>query len=230
MDVACDKCPARFKIPDEKIPKGQVFAVTCPKCQNKISIDARTDAPPPPKETPAPAAEPAPAKEKTLLDEVGSDAYDAEEKPFDFLEEGTETALLCEPDQTARSKIRKALDNLGYNTTEPDSAREVLKQMRFHVFDMVVINELFDTSNPDLNNVLRYLDQLPMHTRRDIFVTLVTDRFRTNDNMAAFNKSVNLVINPKNIDDCEKIIKRAVADNTAFYRVFKETLMKFGRA
>ncbi|NQT69176.1 MAG: zinc-ribbon domain-containing protein [Desulfobacteraceae bacterium] len=230
MDVACDKCPAKFKIPDEKIPKGQAFAVTCPKCQNKISIDARADAPPPPKETPAPAAKPEPAKEKTLLDEVDADAYDAEEKPFDFLEEGAETALLCEPDQTVRSKIRKALDNLGYHTTEPDSAREVLKQMRFHVFDMVVINELFDTSNPDLNNVLKYLDQLPMITRRNIFVALVTDRFRTNDNMAAFNKSVNLVINPKNIDDCEKILKRAVADNTAFYRVFKETLMKFGRA
>lgn len=230
MDVACDKCPAKFKIPDEKIPKGQVFAVTCPKCRNKISIDARTDAPPPPKETPATAAEPKPAKEKTLFDEVDSGAYDAEEKPFDFLEEGAETALLCEPDQTVRSKIRKALDNLGYHTTEPDAAREVLKQMRFHVFDMVVINELFDTSNPDLNNVLRYLDQLPMSTRRNIFVSLVTDRFRTNDNMAAFNKSVNLVINPKNIDDFEKILKRAIADNTAFYRVFKETLVKFGRA
>jgi predicted Zn finger-like uncharacterized protein len=229
MDVACDKCPAKFKIPDEKVPKGQVFAVTCPKCQNKISIDARADAPPPPKETPAPAAVPEPAEEKTLLDEVDADGYDAEEKPFDFLEEGAETALLCEPDQTFRSKIRKALDNLGYNTTEPDSAREVLKQMRFHVFDMVVINELFDTSNPDLNNVLRYLDQLPMSTRRNIFVALVTDRFRSNDNMAAFNKSVNLVINPKNIDDCEKILKRGVADNTAFYRVFKETLVKFGR-
>jgi hypothetical protein len=48
--------------------------------------------------------------------------------------------------------------------------------------------------------------------------------------MAAFNKSVNLVINPKNIDDFEKILKRALADNIAFYRVFKETLMKFGRA
>ena len=215
MNVACDKCPAKFKIPDEKVPKGQVFAVTCPKCQNKISIDARADA--------------APSKAKNLFDEVDSDAYDAEEKPFDFLEEGAQTALLCEPYQTVRTKIRKALDNLGYHTTEPDSAREVLKQMRFHVFDMVVINELFDTANPDLNNVLRYLEQLPMVTRRNILVALVTDRFRTNDNMAAFNKSVNLVINSKNIDNCEKILKRAVADNTTFYRVYKETLIKFGR-
>jgi len=229
MDVACGECQAKFKLPDEKVPKGQVFAVTCPKCQNKISIDTREDAAPPPKETPAPTAEPEPAREKTLLDEVGADSYDADEKPFDFLEEGQETALLCEPDPAIRAKIRKALDDMGYHTTEPDSAREVLKQMRFHVFEMVVINERFDTTKPDLNNVLRYLEQLPMTTRRNIFVTLITDRFRTNDNMAAFNKSVNLVVNLNNVDNCKKIIKRAVADNIAFYRVFKETLAKFGR-
>lgn len=229
MDVACDKCQAKFKLPDEKVPQGQVFNVTCPKCQNKISIDTRSEKTSSP-ETPAPPpAKPKPAAEKTLMDEVDSGSYDAEEKPFDFLEEGVETALLCEPDPAVRAKIRAALDNLGYHTTEPDSARDVLKQMRFHVFDMVVINELFDTTNPDLNNVLRYLDQLPMYTRRNIFVALVTDRFRTNDNMAAFNKSVNLVLNLKNIDDCQKILKRAAADNTAFYRVYKETLIKFGR-
>jgi predicted Zn finger-like uncharacterized protein len=229
MDVACGECQAKFKIPDEKVPKGQVFAVTCPKCQNKISIDTRTDVPPVPEKASAPAAEPEASREKTLFDEVDSGSYDAEEKPFDFLEEGQETALLCEPDSDVRAKFRSALDNIGYHTTEPDSAREVLKQMRFHVFEMVVINERFDTTNPDLNNVLRYLDHLPMSTRRGMFVTLVTDRFRTNDNMAAFNKSVNLVLNLKNIDNCEKIFKRAVADNTAFYRVFKETLTKFGR-
>lgn len=229
MDVACDKCQAKFKLPDEKIPKGQVFNVTCPKCQNKISIDARSEDMPSPK-APAPADGAEPAKEKTLIDEVDSGSYDAEEKPFDFLEEGVETALLCEPNADVRTKIRAALDKLGYHTTEPDSAREVLKQMRFHVFDMVVLNEKFDTPDPELNNVLRYLDQLPMVTRRNIFVALVTERFRTNDNMAAFNKSVNLVINLKNIDNCEKILKRAVADSTAFYNVFKSGLKKFGRA
>jgi len=228
MDVACDKCEAKFKIPDEKVPKDQVFNVTCPKCRNKISIDTRAEDSPS-SEAAAPSAEPKPAKEKTLLDEVGSGSYDAGEKPFDFLAEGMETALLCEPDSTVRATIRTALDTLGYHTTEPESARDVLKQMRFHDFDMIVINELFDTTDPDMNNVLRYLDQLPMITRRNIFVAMVTDRFRTMDNMAAFNKSVNMVLNLKNIDDCEQIFKRALADNKAFYHVFKETLVKLGR-
>ncbi|MBU0988340.1 MAG: zinc-ribbon domain-containing protein [Proteobacteria bacterium] len=224
MDVTCDKCQGKFKIPDEKVPKGQIFALTCPKCSNKISIDTRPEAPPQ-----AAPAKPEPKPKETIFDEVGSSSYDADEKPFDFLEEGVQTALLCEPDPAVRANIRKSLDKLGYTTTEPSSAREVLKQMRFHVFDLVVLNERFDTENPDENNILRYLDQLAMVTRRNMFVTLLTDRFRTTDNMAAFNKSVNLVVNLKNIDEFEKIVKRGVADFTAFYRVYKESLVKAGR-
>ena len=223
MDVTCDKCQGKFKIPDEKVPKGQAFSLNCPKCSHKISIDPRA-------EIATPSAKPERSSEKTLLDEVDSSSYDADEKPFDFLEEGALTALLCEKNPEVRAKIKQSLANLGYNVTEPESARDVLKQMRFHIFDLVVLNERFDTPNPDMNNVLRYLDQLAMVTRRNIFVTLLTDRFRTMDNMAAFNKSVNLVVNLKNIDDFEKIVKRGVADYDTFYRVYRESLIKAGRA
>ena len=107
---------------------------------------------------------------------------------------------------------------------------EALKQMRFHVFDVIVLNEKFDTENPEDNPIHSYMNRLAMVTRRNMFVTLVTDRFRTSDNMAAFNKSVNLVINPKNIDEIEKIIKRSIADNESFYRVYKESLARAGKA
>jgi hypothetical protein len=80
-----------------------------------------------------------------------------------------------------------------------------------------------------MNSVLNYLDRLNMSIRRNIFLTLITNRFRTMDNMAAFNKSVNLIVNLKNINEIEKILRRGVADNKALYRVFKESLVKTGR-
>jgi hypothetical protein len=49
------------------------------------------------------------------------------------------------------------------------------------------------------------------------------------DNMAAFNKSVNTIVNMENFGDFKTIIKRGVADNEAFYHVFKETMKKMGR-
>jgi hypothetical protein len=49
------------------------------------------------------------------------------------------------------------------------------------------------------------------------------------DNMAAFNRSVNLVINLKSLDDAEKIIKQGLADYKAFHHIFQETLQKMGK-
>ena len=217
MDIVCKQCKSKFKILDEKVPKGQIFTLSCPKCKSKISIDTR------------PSATAEPVTKKTIIDEVDSGTYDASEKPFDFLEEGAETALLCEPDPAVRGKIKSTLKNMGYNVTEPESDRDALKQMRFHVFDLVVLNEVFSSENPDENNVMKYLERLPMATRRKIFVVLVSNRFRTTDNMAAFNKSVNIVVNTKSIDEIEKIIKRGLSDNAAFYRVFKDALVKTGK-
>ncbi|HUV50450.1 MAG TPA: zinc-ribbon domain-containing protein [Anaerolineae bacterium] len=229
MDVVCKECKSRFKIPDEKVPESQLFTLSCPKCKSKISIDMRQGLSPSFEEKPQPSAAAEPGAKKTIIDEIDSGAYDASEKPFDFLEEGAETALLCEPDSAVRGKIRSALENMGYNVTEPGSDRDALKQMRFYVFDLVVLNEGFSSINPDENNVMKYLERLSMAIRRKIFVVLVTGRFRTMDNMAAFNKSVNIVVNTKNIGEIEKIIKSGRSDSAAFYRVFKDALIKTGK-
>ena len=146
MDVVCDKCNSKFKLPDEKVPKGQVFSVGYPKCKNKISIDTREGKAPAPEKAAAP--KPEGKKSKALMDEVSSGSYDSTERPFDFLEAGAKTALICEPDTGINAKVKSALENLGYHTASSQSARDVLKQMRFHVFDVVVVNELFTSIIP----------------------------------------------------------------------------------
>ena len=167
--------------------------------------------------------------EKTLINEVASDTYDASEKPFDFIAEGVDTALVCEPDAALRGRIRDALAGEGYHITEPDSARDALKKMRFHVYQLVIVNERFDTEDPDRNSILEKLRGLAMGIRRNIFVVMISDRFRTMDNMMAFNKSVNIIVNPSNIDNFSAIIKKGISDNEAFYHVYKESLKKGGR-
>jgi DNA-binding response OmpR family regulator len=117
-----------------------------------------------------------------------------------------------------------------YQITVAESARDALKRMRYHVYDLIVVNENFDTDNPDANGVLIYLERLSMAVRRNMYVAMVSGRFRTMDNMMALNKSVNLIINVKNIEDIGKILSRGITDNEYFYRVFKETLKEVGRA
>ena len=229
MNILCEKCQSKFKIPDEKIPKGQKFSLTCPQCNAKVVVEAQPDPPVSSDNNSVSIDKDNSEKEKTIIDEVDADSYDASDKPFDFVEEGVKTALLCEPDDALQKKIKTALYDMDYHITAPQLPKDALKQMRFHVFDMVVLNERFGSQNPDMNPVLNYLNRLNMSLRRNIFVTLITDRYRTMDNMAAFNRSVNMIVNPKNIEEIEKILRRGIGDYDAFYRVYKRALLKAGR-
>lgn len=218
MEVQCESCKARFKISDEKLPAGQVISLKCPKCENKIEVDTR--------------GVQASAPEQTLqdiIDDMASDTYDLALEPFDFLEEGVDTALICEQDEAVRDKIRSVLQEMKYNVTDAPSTRDALKYMRFHNFELVILNEGFDAGDPESNYVLRYLSQLPTAIRRDIFVVLVGNSFSTGNSMTAFNKSVNFVLNRENTDELERVLRLSFTEHEEFYRVLRETMKKVGR-
>ena len=205
MEVLCKNCKAKFKIADDKLPAGQVVSLKCPKCQSKIEI-------------------------KASVDKEAADTYDVSEKALALLEEGVKTALLCNQDAGVTEKIRSTLQRMDYHVMEAASARNAMKYMRFRVFDLVVLDENFEGSNPESNHLLQHLGHQPMNTRRNIFVVLLGNSFRTADNMMAFNRSVNLVINPKNVDELEKVLRRSLTENEEFYRILKGSLKKMGRA
>lgn len=220
MDITCDKCQSKFKIPDDKIPVGKVVKLPCPKCKNKISIDASKKIDDNRQEQEEGFAG---------FDQVDSDSYDASEKPFDFVEEEGKTALICESDSAIKKKIKDVLTIMDYHFTEAENARDALKNLRYHTYDMIIVNEDFDTMNPDANGVLLFLERLGMAVRRNIFVAMISNRFHTMDNMMTFNKSVNLIINTKNIDDFDKILQRGITDNEFFYRIYQESLKETGK-
>ena len=209
MDIICNSCSSKFRIPDEKIPAGRVTTLPCPKCKTRISLNG--------------------AKKTGAAGRGASAGYDAADKPFDFIEEEGLTALVCEQNPIARKTIENALSLMEYQITAAESARDALKRMRYHIYDLIVVDENFDTKNPDANGVLIYLERLQMSTRRNIFVAMVSNRYRTMDNMMAFHASVNLVINIKNIEDIGKILGRGITDTELFYRIYKETLKDTGR-
>ena len=66
-------------------------------------------------------------EEKSLVDQIASETYDASERPFDYVEEGTETALVCESDPLTRERIASALKENGYLVTEADASQDALR-------------------------------------------------------------------------------------------------------
>jgi DNA-binding NtrC family response regulator len=158
-----------------------------------------------------------------------TEGFDAADRPFDFVDTDAETALVCEPDVVIRDKVKQALKSMGYQAMEARFTKDALRSMRFHHYDVVVINELFDPSESGKNEVLDHLASIHIAIRRQMFVALLSNTYRTMANMQAFNKSVNVIINMKNIDDVGTILKSARAENAFFYHIMKGVLKKMGK-
>ncbi len=166
MEIICDNCQSKLKIPEGKIPAGKTASFSCPKCQHKLTVSSPAEA----REQSSPAeTEPSPFPSFDFEEDT-EEAYDASDKPFDFIEEEGKTALVCESDSGVKGKITKVLDLMEYHITEVEDTRDALKKMRYHDYNIIIINENFDSSNPDSNGIMIYLERLNMVTRRNMIV------------------------------------------------------------
>lgn len=157
---------------------------------------------------------------------TGGEKMDYSGKPFGFMAPDAETAMICEQDPVVRDRIVSELKKMGIATVQPAGFKEALKYMRFHLFNVIFIDEDFDTGVWETNNVLRYLENLNMSIRRQSFVVLISTTMATMDNLEAYHKSVNLVLNKRDVGGVEKLVRQAMAENEEFYRVFKEKVRK----
>lgn len=191
------------------MPTDRSVTLTCPKCKNRIPVGPRLGG--------------------SAIGLDSNSKYDSSEKPFDFVEEEGKTALVCESDPMVRKAVVNALNLMEYHITVAENNRDALKNMRYHQYHLVVINETFNSDNPDANMLLLYLERLNMAVRRNIFVAMISDKFRTMDQMMAFRHSVNIIVNTKNIDDFANIVQRGLTDNELFYQVFVECQKETGK-
>jgi ActR/RegA family two-component response regulator len=108
--------------------------------------------------------------EEKLTQASEADEIDYSGRPFGYQDTNNETAMICEHDPVVRQKINDALKSLDYNVIESMTFKEVLKYSNFQTFNIIVVDEKFDTDTGGIDNVLYYLNNLSMSTRRKIFV------------------------------------------------------------
>ena len=215
MDVTCKSCGATLKIPDEKLPTDQVVSITCPRCKGKIRIDRRE----PDNNL---------VSKKEEVEEAGFE-YEEDISPLDLFEEGTRLALVLDGDDGHVKEINTALEQLSYKSILPTSMREAMGKLRLYHFDLIILSDGFDGQDLEGSPITHYLNHLSMSLRRKTFLVLLSDKFKTMDNMMAFGKSANLVVNPDDLSKLPLILKKVISDNERFYKVFMDTLKETGK-
>jgi hypothetical protein len=238
MEVVCKSCEAKLNIPDEKIPKDQAVRITCPKCKNKMVLDMpKTLAPEVASESMHASdtgkfrlrfIESKPAT-KRAEESYGYEDY-AGDASLEYFEEGARLALVMANSAERGEMICKAMESIGYKAISTPDTRDAIGKTRFHHFDMVILMDGFDGQPLERSGMVNYLNRLNMSVRRKIFVSLVSDNFKTMDDMMAFAMSANVVINTKDLEKLPPILKKAVSDNEKFYKIFMDTLAETGKA
>ena len=220
MQVTCNACQRSMNILDEKLPKDQAFSITCPGCKNKIKVDQHLKTPDPP----------TPPQQEEALDTAGMvvDQEEFEDDELVIYDENDQLALIL--DETNQSAWTQALESRDYKIQYAKSPEHAVHKMKFTHFHFIALHENYGNKDLDNNTVYKTLIELPMVTRRNIFVALIGKNFKTLKNMQAFQKSVNVVINEKDINKLEDVLKKSISENEIFYKVFKETLQSMGKA
>jgi CheY-like chemotaxis protein len=138
-------------------------------------------------------------------------------------------ALVCEDTPERQAVIKAALDAIGFTMYPAKDAAEAIERMRRDPFEVIILDEEFQGATPLDNPVLAGVRTMPMATRRYIFVALLGRQYKTFDNMMAFTRSVNIVVNLNDLPHLPAILVKGINDNNDFYRVFRTALQEVGK-
>jgi DNA-binding response OmpR family regulator len=116
---------------------------------------------------------------------------------------------------------------MGYVVDCSGSIEQALQYLRYNPYDVILLDD--PLKGPSANPVAEYLLTLNMTARRDMFVVLMGERFKTADDWQAFVHSVDLVFHPADVIHLAAILKRARSDHDRTYKIFNECLVAAGK-
>lgn len=237
MEVICSSCNTKLNIPDDKLPKDQTVKINCPKCKNKITIDP-TDAQKNRQEsgeenfgeTGKLHLKFIESQKKEAGEQSKSDYEDySSDEALDFYDDDAKLALIMTEESTGAA-VKAGVEDYGYKAVHTPTVRDALSKMRFHRFDLIILADGFDGQKIEGGPVMNYLNHLAMSSRRRIFLTLISDSYKTMDDMMAYALSANMIVNKRDIEKLSTYLKRGISEHEKFYKVFMDTLVEEGKA
>jgi CheY-like chemotaxis protein len=222
MEIKCAECLAVIQISDERVPQNITFRLTCPRCKRKILANTKTTD----LEDRKSGVSPDPgAVGVTPLGH--DDTVDELPDAMDYLSPGQSAALLCMSGTASRDQVKAMLEALGYVVDMPSATTHALQRLRFNQYHLILLDDDFEGKSP--NPIAGYLAALNMAIRREMFVVLIGERFKTADHLQAFMESVNLLLHPADLPQLVAFLNRGLRDHERFYKVFTECLVEAGK-
>lgn len=251
MQLECQNCRQLLNLPDSKIPVGRPFSFNCPYCKSKNTTIVPADpAPPmesesghvPPQPDGAPADEcppcPPPGPESPPQAPVGRPApgdggeYSYDDHSLQSIMIGgiddRPKALVVYDDEEVADMLAAKLEDVGYAPSVAINLRDAAKQLKFANFNILLVQEDYYGANLHSNHLLKTVQNIDSHSRRNMLVILISPNMPTLDDLLAFSLSFDAVINTTDLGGIDRLLLSIIARANKFYFVYREILAEHG--
>lgn len=219
MKFSCPRCKATFTLADDKLPADKEFRALCPRC--RIPVERTSD-----EQAVAGGVRPVDPPADYAAPDI--DEPDDDHAPVEIIEEGVKAGLVCVGDTARSYKVEQSLRQLDYYVSTAFSPKEALDKLHRNQYDLVVLDEAFGGDKAGGNVILQHFQLLPMHSRRHLFLCLLSEQLPTLERMIAFKHGVDMILNVRDMDKAKVLFVRAMKDHRHFYKVFADELEKRG--
>jgi CheY-like chemotaxis protein len=148
---------------------------------------------------------------------------------FDIFEPGDLTALVCLDVPEVQRIVVDQLVQLGYKLHTGLFVEDILLKLQTHVYDVVIVSEHFNATDIETNPILQTAINAPTEQRRNQIIILVGASFATNDEMQAFQHSVDLVVGLADVVNLRPVLRRTTLRAQEFFGPLQEALKVAGK-
>jgi CheY-like chemotaxis protein len=256
MQLECQNCHQLLNLPDGKLPVGRPFSFNCPYCKVKnTTIIPAEPAPPlesegdyaappqydggPPQydDGPPPAAGPPPEEFPPQVAPADSGSGASSEFNYDdpslqsLLMGGIDDrpkALVVYDDENIADMLADKLESIGYSPSVAVNLRDAAKQLKFANFTILLVQEDYYGANLHSNHLLKTVQNIDAHNRRNMLVVLISPNMTTLDDLLAFSLSFDAVINTSELGGVDRLLMSIIARANKFYAIYREILAEHG--
>ena len=226
MQLDCPSCSQRVVVDDAKAPD-RPFAVKCPKCQGVVRFPGRAPAAPAATataSTPPAAAAPEPMRspDAEALGRLQRQLRGRQVGP------GPGQVLVALSDASLAQAITAPLRRIGYEIDALDRPEEGGRLLEEGFYEVIVTNKAASVPGKG-ESLYQRLIRVPPDARRNVFLVLVGDEFKTGDGTQAWAAQADLVIG-RDAGDVESVLLNTMAERTRLFQVFLDARRRFEEA
>jgi hypothetical protein len=221
IKLVCTKCQSTISASEEMLSREDSLKLQCPVCHGSVALEKGDQSDACQASGVDLAASPSGSQSESIhqSDEV---------TPLHLTAVGGRVALVCIRDPDRSERVAQVINRLDFHVIVAQKPTSALAKLEDHRCDLILLDEEYGLGELSENPVLVYLQRIPMAVRRKSFLCLLSQKALTLDQMAAFRKGANLILNSQDVEKIPLILDRLLKDHQTFYAVLYDELGKRG--